>query len=104
MSKIVESEQGLLRAVEANPIVIAKFSAQWCGPCKALVPLIEKLSADFPQVTFVDIDVDQAPLLAAKFQIRSVPTLMAWKGGVNQWTKIGVPSSSDFIKAIQSLL
>lgn len=89
--------------VVSHNIVVGKFGATWCGPCKALAPILEQVSQEFPNISFVDIDVDQSPALAAEFNIRSVPTLVAWKAGKVQWVKIGLPNLTALRGAIQEL-
>jgi thioredoxin len=104
-SASVQSLSGpdLLPHLSGHPLTLVKFGAPWCGPCKAIAPLLERLAADHPAVSFVEIDIDQAPDLAARFAIRSIPTLIAWKGNELQWTKIGVPSSKDLSSALSDL-
>ena len=103
MSIPVVNDQDFQKTVAQDRLVVVKFGAPWCGPCKALGPLLERSAQEFPNVSFVEINVDQSPMLAAKFHIRSVPTLMAWKDGAVQWTKIGLPSSADLKNAISTL-
>lgn len=93
----------LLQHLSSHPLTLVKFGAPWCGPCRAIAPLLERLATEHPKVSIVDIDIDQAPDLAARFAIRSIPTLIAWKDGVLQWTKIGVPSSQDLSSSLSDL-
>ena len=55
---------------------VIKFSAEWCGPCKAMAPLFEKASKEFPNVNFLESDVEDNPEMAEKFHIRNVPTFI----------------------------
>lgn len=63
--------------------VFVDFFAQWCGPCKMLAPVLEEMdnAGDFKDITIVKIDVDEAPEIAAKFGIQSIPTLMLFNEG-----------------------
>ena len=63
-----------------NPVLI-DFFADWCGPCKTLSPILDKLSVDNKKQLIAKIDVDSNQNLAQKFAIRSVPTLLIFKNG-----------------------
>lgn len=86
-----------------NDVVIAKFGAAWCGPCKAMAPMLDKSAQDFTDISFVEIDVEESPNLAAQFNVRALPTLIAWKGGQIQWAKIGLPNPADLKKDLSKL-
>lgn len=63
-------------------LYVIKFWATWCMPCKAYAPTIEKLDEEFENISFISIDVDQVPELAQKFKIKSLPSLVIIKDGV----------------------
>lgn len=86
-----------------TPTVI-DFFATWCGPCKAVGPILEDLKTDLGEgVRIYKIDVDQNPSLASQYNVRSVPTLMIFKNGKLQWRESGVRSKSELKKVIQSM-
>ncbi|KAI8615077.1 galactose-binding domain-like protein [Chytriomyces sp. MP71] len=66
---------------EPTKLVVADFTASWCGPCKAIKPLYAELASKYRHVTFVTVDIDQLKETAAKNQIQSVPTFHFYKGG-----------------------
>ncbi len=84
MSKFAE----LLKSQEP---VLVDFSAEWCGPCKQLKPILEQLKAKIGNsAKIIKIDVDKNRTLADKFQIRSVPTMILFKDGKSVWRQSGV--------------
>ena len=82
--------------------VVVKFSAPWCGPCKALTPMLEKVSGDFLDIQFVEVNVDESPALAAQFNVRSIPTMVGFVNATPEWVKIGLPSGEDLKKTLSS--
>ena len=73
----------------AEPVVV-DFWAEWCGPCKMIAPALEELSAEFSgKVKIVKLNIDENPELAAKFGVRSIPTLAMFKGGEVADIKVG---------------
>lgn len=64
-----------------NNLMLIDFSATWCGPCKSYSPIFAKVAAANPDVTFVKVDIDQHPQLAAQYGVQAVPTTVAVRGG-----------------------
>ena len=61
--------------------VLIDFFATWCGPCKMLSPVIEQVEGEHPELKVVKVDVDEAPMIAAKYGIQAIPTLFLLKDG-----------------------
>ncbi len=75
--------------------VVIDFWAQWCGPCKAIAPLLDDVSVSRQDVVIAKVDIDQEKDLAKKFGIRSIPTMMAFKDGEPVATKVGAVNKSQ---------
>ena len=75
--------------------VLVDFWAEWCGPCRAISPMVEELAIEFQgKLKVVKIDVDESTDVAARYRIQSIPTLMVFKGGQEVERIIGqVPKS-----------
>lgn len=75
--------------IEAEGVTVLYFSAPWCGPCKALGPIMEQIDSEMDAVSVVKVDVDEQPELAEAYQITSIPVLKIIVGGESQKTIIG---------------
>lgn len=75
-------------AWNTSGITVGKFSAKWCGPCKAVAPAIEKLSLQYPDVTFIHVDEDEAKNLFLREKIQSYPTFLFWQDGEKVGQKV----------------
>lgn len=90
--------------VTGNDIVLVDFWASWCGPCRAFAPTFTKASETHPDVVFAKVDTEAEQELAAAAQIRSIPTLMAFKKGklvFNQAGALPGPALEDLIQKIR---
>lgn len=81
-------------------VEVKKFEASWCGPCRALKPIFEKVAGNFSDVNFSYIDVDKNYELASKYSIRSVPTVVIEKDGEEVQRFAGVQSELAYVNAI----
>ncbi len=84
--------------------VIVDFWAEWCGPCRMLGPILDDLAKDQAgKVKIGKVNVDEAPALAAKFSVRSIPMIMFFKDGVAKDTVVGVQSKDALAKRLAAL-
>ena len=92
--------------IDENEIVLVDFWADWCGPCKMFAPIYEEAAGEHEDVVFGKVDTEQQQELAAAFQIRSIPTLMAFRDNVLVFNQAGaLPKESllDLIDQIKAL-
>lgn len=81
------------------------FWAAWCGPCKMIAPLLEELSDEYAgRIKVCKIDVDSNPETAAKFNVRGIPTLLMFKNGSIEATKVGALSKSQLVEFVDSFV
>jgi thioredoxin 1 len=94
-------DQDVLRA--GKPVVV-DFWAPWCGPCRAVTPVLEQLAGETDNVEFVKLDIDQNPGTASRYDVLSVPTVMLFEGGEPRETLIGARPAGHFRKAFADYL
>jgi thioredoxin 1 len=85
-------------------VTLKKFSAAWCGPCRALAPVINEVKGQFSNVVFEDYDVDEAYDEATKYGIRSVPTIIIEKDGKEVDRFTGASSKLTYVNALNEHL
>ena len=78
--------------------VLVDFSAEWCGPCKMMVPILDQVKNELgDKVKVVKIDVDKNQALAGAYNVKGVPTLMIFKDGKLTWRESGVRQASELV-------
>ncbi len=77
------------KTVTADGIVLVDFWADWCGPCKSFAPVFEEASEKNPEITFAKIDTEAEQEIAGALEIRSIPTLMIFRDGIQLFSQPG---------------
>ena len=85
--------------------VLVDFWAEWCGPCKMIMPILDDLAQQYEgRLQIAKINVDHNRVTAGEFGIRSIPTLMLFKDGEAIATKVGAPSKAQLVEFVQSYI
>ena len=82
------------KVLDAPNTIIVKFTASWCAPCRVFTPILLEAEKDHPKVSFYEIDVEEEPDLAEDYEVRSLPTTLIFKGGVQEAVMKGVVSKN----------
>ncbi|KAF2072615.1 hypothetical protein CYY_006074 [Polysphondylium violaceum] len=99
--KIIERDSDFEPYIQNTQLVLAVFSATWCGPCKALEPIVEKIAQDYQgRVSVCKIDIDDCTQTTNKYSVRSVPTCLVFVNGQKSASLAGLTSRENIIRAL----
>lgn len=88
--------------INSNTPVLVDFSAEWCGPCKMMAPILKQLHDQMgDKIRIIKIDIDQSPGAANAYQVQSVPTLILFQKGKKLWRQSGVMQTFELKKVIE---
>ncbi len=91
--------------VQSEIPVLVDFSAEWCGPCKMLAPILSEVKKKVgDKVKIVKIDIDKNQSLAASLNVQSVPTLIVFQKGETKWRQSGLMSAVQLVNVLQKYM
>lgn len=97
------NESNFDEAVRASLPILVDFYADWCGPCRLLAPTVEELAAEADGFLVAKVNVDEAPGLAERFGVMSIPTLVVLKNGEAVSRAVGVRPKAAILSLLESV-
>lgn len=93
--------QSFADLISSETPVLVDFSAEWCGPCKMMAPILKQVAGTTgDKVRIIKVDVDRNPQAAAAYQIQGVPTLILFQNGKMLWRQSGVVQAPELVRII----
>lgn len=100
MAAIINKENFENLVLKSNKTVLLDFYADWCGPCRTLMPVIEQISQENPDILVGKINIDSEPELAQKFGVMTIPSLFVIKNGAVVSSSVGVKPKRAILEMI----
>lgn len=102
MGKIIEikSTEEFETIISGEGVILVDFHADWCGPCRALGPVLEDVAEELEDLIIIKVNVDENPGLSGKYNVRSIPVVFALKNGEEVAKLVGLQSKDVYIKTV----
>lgn len=103
--KMISNEKEYEEIIAGEKLVVLDFYAEWCGPCRMLLPVLEAAEQDYAEeMVLAKINVDETPELAKQFSVRSIPAVFLIKNGIVADKFTGIQSRAEINKRIEQLI
>lgn len=103
--KMISNNKEYEQVIAGDKLVVLDFYAEWCGPCRVLLPVLEAAGNDYTEdIVVVKVNVDESPELAEKFSVRSIPAVFLIKNGTVADKFTGVLNRAEINKRIELLI
>ena len=91
--------------INSEKPVLVDFYADWCGPCKQMPTILKEVKSELKDnIRIIKVDVDKNPVIATRFQIRSIPTVIIFKNGQPCWTGVGLHTANELTSVLKQHL
>lgn len=101
MIKYINTEKEFDEIIK-NKTVVVDFYASWCAPCRALTPILEDIDSELNDVLIIKVDIDEVSILASRYSIMSIPTLLFFKNGSLTHEQIGLLSPNQLLNLFKN--
>ena len=96
------NESNFAESIEKG-IAVVDYWAPWCGPCKMMTPVMDKLASNHPELIVAKVNIDESPEIAKKYNIMSIPTIIIYKDGEPAEQTVGVVTEKIIMEKVESI-